>query len=132
MARLTLDEIKKEIESKNYTLIDANDYQNLQSPIRIKCPNGHLLETNLSSFRKSTFDCPVCVGEKTARFGDNEEVPPKKGYRIIALDQASHKIGISIYDNGCLVHYDWYEVVGTFEQRLKKIYSFLNSNVINK
>ena len=96
MGRLSLDEIRSIVESKHCTLISADDYKNTKSLIKIKCEKGHLIETSIEILRKPSFSCPICIGENTANFDNNTNVPEKNGYRIVALDQASHKIGVSI------------------------------------
>ncbi len=56
----------------------------------------------------------------------------KTGFRIIAIDQASQKIGISVYDDGKLVYYHLAEVTGVLGVRLAKIYRFMKEVVISE
>ena len=130
MARLNNEEITSLIAEKKFKVIDISQYKNLKSDILIECENGHRVQTNLETFRKPTFFCPSCLGNSTSDIQEN--IPEKKPgvYRIIALDQASHKIGLSIYDDGKLVYYNLIEVVGDFEVRLGKIFKMLNETII--
>ena len=130
MARLNNEEIEALLQEKHFKPIDLSLYKNLKSDITIECENGHKVITNLETFRKSTFYCPSCLGDDTNNIQD--AIPDKADgvYRIIALDQASHKIGLSIYDNGKLIYYNLIEVVGDFEIRLAKIFKMLNETII--
>jgi Holliday junction resolvasome RuvABC endonuclease subunit len=127
MAKLTIQQIESELTEKGYIPIELKNYQNTKSPIIIKCENGHLLTTNLFSFRKSTFRCPKCDGGEIKLKG----YPPiKNGYRILALDNATEQMGLSIYDDGKLVYYDLLTFKGHFDDRITKISKIVNEIMI--
>ena len=48
MARLATDKIKKELATKNFTLIDDTNYVTLNSPILIQCEKGHNIEVYIT------------------------------------------------------------------------------------
>jgi hypothetical protein len=58
-------------------------------------------------------ECPLCKEKQT--LSESKIVPKAKGvYRTIAIDQATHISGYSIYDDKKLIKY------GTFTARLDK------------
>lgn len=127
MAKLSEEKIIDEIESKGFIVLELDNYETIRSPILIKCQNNHILETNLFSFRKESFRCPKCDGGEV-KF---TSIPPEKsGYRILALDNATEKMGISIYDNGKLVYYQLLTFSGNFDSRIAKIFEVVTNVMI--
>lgn len=130
MARLSDKQIREEVSAKGFSLVDASQYKNLKSPILIKCEKGHRLETNMYSFRKSTFRCPECSGEKVNLAAFNIE---KQGERTIALDNSTQKIGLSIFDDQKLVYYILLDFSGRdYEERLLRIAEYLEDVIIDQ
>lgn len=129
MARLSKDQIQAEVKAKGFGIIDASHYDNMQSIITIQCAKGHVVETNLDTIRKPSFICPTC---ESADFKMEKptKVPVKNGYRVIAFDQATEKLGVSIYDAGKLVYYDFFHFTGDLIGRICKIRSLLEDIVI--
>ena len=133
MAKLTKPEIERELKIKNLTLkSDFEDYQNLTSMLVVECLNGHEIHTNLKTIRLSSFTCPVCVGKASKGFDTTPiTIPDKKGYRVIGFDNASHKMGVAIFDNGRLVYYHLLVFdEGTATQRLNKIRDLLENIIL--
>ncbi len=128
MGRLTLEEVQQEVQEKGFELVDFSHYTSMISPITIKCNHGHLIETNLKDFRRASFTCPVC--DKSINFINPKDVPEKKGYRIIAFDQATEKFGLSIFEDGKLIFYRLYTFSGALTSRLVKIQKFVEEIVI--
>lgn len=130
MARLTHEQIAGEVAAQGYSLVDDSNYTSLNSPITIKCPKNHLIETSLSNFRRVSFCCPLC--DKNIDFINPKAVPEKteKVNRIIAFDQATEKFGLSIFDNGKLTFYGLYNFNGDLVNRLVKIKRFIEEIVI--
>ncbi len=130
MAKLNNDVIKAEVEAKGYKLIDASGYEKLDSTIIIECSKGHKIETNLKSVRHGSFECPFCAASSFA-IEIPKGVPEKSGFRIIAFDNATEKMGMSIYDNGKLVYFDLFRFTdGILVQRLVKIQRLIEDVVI--
>lgn len=130
---LSKKEIEATIQAKGFEPVDISGYKNLSSTIEVQCHNGHRFFTDMKSVRSDKFACPHCVGESTSALSETHGVlPPKKGFRIIAIDQASQKLGISVYDDGKLVHYHLVEVTGSLSARLQKIYKFLKEVIITQ
>lgn len=130
MARLTHEQINQEVFERGYELIDDSKYTSLNSPIVVKCPHGHLVQTCLNDFRRVSFTCPIC--DKDIKFINPEAVPQKKGYRIIAFDQATEKFGLSIFEDGKLIFYSLYTFSGSMVNRLVKIKKFIQDIVIKE
>ena len=130
MAKLTHQQIADEVFSRGYELIDDTGYSNMNSRITIECPQGHLVETCLADFRKTSFTCPVC--DKDIKFVNPSAVPQKKGYRIIAFDQATERFGLSIFEDGQLIFYSLYTFSGDVTHRLVKIKKFVQDVVIKE
>lgn len=129
---LSKKEIESTIQAKGFEPVDITTYKNLSSMIQVRCNAGHVFFTDMKSVRQENFACPSCVGKATSNLGSDHLLPVKTGYRIIALDQASQKIGISVYDDGKLVYYHLVEVTGTLPIRLVKIHRFICDTIIKQ
>lgn len=128
MAKLTHQQIADELFAQGYELVDDSNYTSLNSNIIIRCPQGHLIETSLANFRRPSFTCPVC--DKDVKFVNPTVVPQKKGYRVIAFDQATENFGLSIFDDNQLVFYSLYTFSGDVVSRLTKIKKFIAEIVL--
>lgn len=119
MARLSDEQITKEITDKGFKVVDISNYQNVKTPLKIKCKHEHEIEADLFSIRKKTFRCPNCHGGEIEIL---ENPPQKKGYRVIALDNATQNMGVSIFDDGELVYFTLLKFNGTdFDKRMVRI-----------
>lgn len=131
MAKLSKTDIVKMLNDKGFQPVDIDQYQNLESPISIKCKKGHITNTTLKKARKATFKCPKCMGG-TISISASEGPPDKKGSRVIALDNASEDMGVSIFDDGELVFYTIIKYSGYFDQRLTAIFETMHEFIIPK
>lgn len=112
MARITLDTINEELASTGWKCI-SSEYKNLDSELQFNCEEGHLVCAPWKKIRKLP-ECPVCKRNKHKTNNALLVEPKKKGQkRILALDQATHLSGWSIYDGQSLIRY------GTFETNQK-------------
>ncbi len=122
MARLSLDAVKKEISELGYTY-SSGQYTNLKSVIVVKCSEGHENTTTLHDLRKKR-PCPVCsqfivTKEEEQMMAD---LPKKKGYRILALDNATKITGYAIFEDGAMIHYGIKEISSDTAQNLRIAY----------
>ena len=101
---LSKKEIEATIQAKGFDPVDISGYKNLSSSLEVRCSHGHSFFTDMKSIRSDKFVCPMCVGAATSDLSHSASIPSKSGFRIIAIDQASQKIGISVYDDGKLVY----------------------------
>lgn len=133
MAKVTSEQLDKELSEKHLSMVsDYEQYKNITSPITVQCINGHKMETNLKTIRSDSFVCNLCVGGASrGKHVSNTVVPRKSGYRIVGFDNASHNMGVAIFDNGKLVYYDLMQFdTGTTLQRLNKIRDLLEKQII--
>ena len=111
MAKITIETIQKELEGTEWQVL-SKEYKNLDSELIFLCPEGHQVYNSWKRIRTKR-ECPVC---KQNRFKEQElkvifKKPNEK--RVLALDQATHTSGWSIFSNGELLRY------GTFETKLE-------------
>lgn len=112
MARITLESINEELAPTGWKCI-STEYKNLDSELQFNCEEGHLVCATWKKIRKLQ-ECPVCKQNKHKTNNALVVEPKKKGQkRILALDQATHISGWSIYDGQTLIRY------GTFETNQK-------------
>lgn len=107
MSKITLDQINKELELFGWSCLDS-EYKNLQTPMTFKCNEGHIVETTWGKLRNKRV-CPVCVSNVKKKITNIAAVPKTGEYRILALDQSSHRTGYSIYDGKALISYGVFE-----------------------
>ncbi len=100
--KITIEEIQNRLKEKNWNLI-SDTYTNLKTNLEIECPEGHRCFLPYSKIRKGNYDCPIC--KQNQYHNNNGIVVKKKGYRILALDQASITTGWAIFDNKELVKF---------------------------
>lgn len=131
MARITIDSINNELAPYNWKCI-STEYKNLDSELQFNCEEGHLVCAPWKKVR-SHRECPVC--KQNAHKSNQPLVvePKKKGQkRILALDQATHVTGWSIYDGQTLIRYGTFSTNQTNEiARINTIKNWLLSMIEN-
>lgn len=100
--KFTYDKIKEEVESHGWKII-SKFYKNLDTELEFECPNGHHIFRPYKKLRNS-FTCPICEINNSKR-NSLLMVPPRKGYRILCLDQATYTAGWSIFDDKELIRF---------------------------
>lgn len=131
MAKLSAEKISEELRKKDFELVNCDGYENLTSFITVKCPKGHITQTNLKSFRHESYQCPEC--DKSIDFSNPTEVPDKGDkYRVIAFDQATEHFGLSIFDDGKLIYYKLFVFTGSAINRMVKIRKMIDELVIKQ
>lgn len=130
MAKIKIETIAEELAADGWKVL-STDYQNLDTEMEFLCAEGHKVYAPWKKIR-SKRDCPVC---RQNQFKQNLNVikPKMKGEnRILALDQASHITGYSIFDGPNLVSYGTFEAKETDEaKRFHEIRLWLISMVEN-
>ena len=112
MARITIDSINEELAPYGWKCI-STEYKNLDTELQFNCEEGHLVCAPWKKVRKLQ-ECPVCKQNAHKTNKPLVVEPKKKGQkRILALDQATHVTGWSIYDGQELIRY------GTFSTNQK-------------
>ena len=102
--------VLNDLEEKGWSLL-STEYKNLKTPLKMKCPEGHIVEDTFEHWRKRC-SCEQCIAGDPYKVKQNK-IPKKNSgtYRILALDAATHVTGYSVYDNGTLVGYGTYKTV---------------------
>lgn len=130
MAKIKLEDIREELKKENWEVI-SDSYKNLDTDMTFKCPEGHTVISAWKYLRNKR-TCPVC---KNNYYKEQEEkvIPKKKDTtRILALDQATHITGYSIYDDGKLVKYGIFKTdeddeIKRDKQLVEWLYSIVNN-----
>ena len=110
MARISIDEIKSSLSADGWTLV-SEKYKNLDSNLEYRCDKGHVVTAPWREIRKRRF-CPICAQDGVKIKGKINKKKPHE-YRILALDQATHITGYSVYSNRKLLD------SGVFEAKAK-------------
>ena len=130
MAKITLAQIQEALQGTGWVCNDTK-YINLKTVMSFTCPEGHLVEQTWDKMRNKRF-CPVCANNAKKKVVNIAAAPKGKAYRIIALDQSSHKTGYAIYDGLTLVSYGVYESTKASPMdRLKAACDWLDSMIAN-
>lgn len=102
MARISIEQIRKEAEDLGWSLV-SETYKNLDTEIEFKCPKGHTVITTYAVWR-GRHSCPICDNPKLEL--STKVIPKKKGVkRLLSLDQATHTTGWAIFDGNSVVKY---------------------------
>lgn len=106
---IKIEEIVKELEKSNWKLLSTK-YINLNSLMDFECPEGHKVNSTWKVMRNK-LSCPICNKNSLKSTSFNLTIPPrKKGTnRILALDQATHVSGYSIFDGKELITFGTYK-----------------------
>lgn len=107
MARITLEDVQIECKKHKWQCL-STEYTNLKTLMQFKCDEGHTVETTWEKLRDK-FICPTCKVNVKKQIVNVSGKPKTKEYRILALDQSSHKTGYAVYDGLNLVAYGVYE-----------------------
>lgn len=125
---LNQQQIKTEVEKARHKVVDASNYKNLSSFIEVECENGHRYTSSVERLRKTSV-CSMCTKDIVKL---SENAPPKKGYRIVSIDQATNNAGVSIFDDGNLVYASQRSFFGDLNTRYVDFAQFLVHEVFNQ
>ena len=131
--RLGQEELVEIAQAKGLKCLDLDAYKNLDSELQFQCGKGHTISTNFRTIRNEKFVCPQCdgmssVSDKLSRVSP----PPKKGTRIIAMDNATERAGLSVFDDGELVFFTLLRFEGETLTRLLKNRNVLEDVIIKE
>lgn len=111
MARITLDTINEELAPAGWKCV-SSEYKNLESELQFQCDEGHEVYAPWKKIRTKR-ECPICKNNKFKKLVESVKPKIRGEKRILALDQATHTTGWSIFDGDKLVRY------GTFNTEIK-------------
>ena len=103
MSKIKIEDITSELKKKGWKLLSDN-YKNLRDELIFECPEGHKVYSSWGKIRNK-FECPVCKQNQYKNQLNTIQPKKKNCKRILALDQATHLTGWSIFDNGQLIKY---------------------------
>lgn len=130
LSRQTITDI---LESKRFTCSNIDEYKNLDTILHLTCEHGHHIDATLKTVRNANFRCPYCAGNESVSDKLNGiEPPPKSGFRIIAIDNATENAGLSIFDDGKLVFYHLFHFEGDLIGRIMKNKNLIKDIIIGK
>lgn len=94
--------VKNEMEDSGWVLL-STEYKNLNSPLEMKCPEGHVQEKTFGDWRRHPV-CDKCLAGDAYKV-KRKKVPEKQPgvKRILALDAATIDAGYSLYDGNKLI-----------------------------
>lgn len=111
MARITLETINDELKDTGWKCT-STEYKNLESELCFECEEKHEVYASWKKIRTKR-DCPICKQNTFKKLVESIKPKPRGAKRILALDQATHTTGWSIFDGDQLVRY------GTFNTEIK-------------
>ena len=134
MARITLEEIAQVLAEENWKVL-STDYQNLDTEMEFMCAEGHKVFAPWKKIRTKR-ECPVCKQNRLKENKPNKKEKNKKENRVLALDQATHNTGWSVFDGNKLIKYGIFEATAKEDvERFHQVKEWLLSmieNFINK
>ena len=117
--------------SENGWKLLSTEYKNLDTPLKMICPEGHEQEQSYKEWRKH-MRCEKCFAGDPYKVKKNK-VPIKKidTYRILALDAATNITGFSLYDDSTLVSYGVYKADTNLEttERINQVKNWLKQAI---
>lgn len=128
---ISRDVVLETLAQKGFNCSNINEYKTLDTILHLSCAKGHQIDVNFRTARDSRFKCMVCEGKNslgTLAFGTKP--PVKNGKRIVAIDNATKNIGVSVFDNGKLVFHTAYEFNGEMIDRMLMNKQFLEETII--
>ena len=110
MGKLSIESIKESLEGTGWKVC-TQQYKNLSTEMLFTCPEGHEVYNTWGKLRNKLV-CPICANNEYKNIINNDTPLQKKKniLRVLALDQATHISGFSIFDGDKLVKYGLYEV----------------------
>lgn len=111
MSRITLGTIEQDLKDTGWRCVSA-EYKNLDSELQFECEEGHIVYAPWKKIRARR-ECPICKGNTFKKMVETIKPKSKSKKRVLALDQATHTTGWSIFDGEELIRY------GTFNTEIK-------------
>lgn len=130
MARISLEQINEELKEFGWKCT-STQYKNLDSELRFECEEGHEVYAPWKKIR-SRRDCPICKQNTFKKIVESVKPKTKGIKRVLALDQATHTTGWSIFDGDKLVNYGTFNTEMTDETaRINAIKNWMLSMINN-
>ena len=131
--RLSDQEIQSILAAKGFTCTNLVEYKNMDTILHLMCEHGHQIDASLHTVRNANFRCSICEGQNSISNKVNVvSVGKKQGYRIVAIDNATEKVGISVFDDGKLIYWHLFTYSGETIDRIVKNRQFLENTIIKE
>lgn len=128
MAKISIETIQQALEPEGWQLVSTT-YKNLDTPLEFKCSEGHSVYAPWGKLRNKLV-CPSCAQNYFKDQTQEIITKPRGAMRTLALDQASHITGWSIFDDQNLVRYGAFSVADGDEiERFHKVKEWLISMI---
>lgn len=114
MAKIIIEDIKKEVESKGWKLL-STEYKNLKEDMEFECPEGHTVFSSWEKGRKN-LSCPLCIQNPYKELSIKIPQKAKDTRRVFALDQSTKITGWSIFDDDKLISYGIFKTEDTKDE----------------
>lgn len=107
MPKINIESIKQELSNIGWQ-IKTEQYTNLKTEMEFICNEGHTVFSTWERIRQKAV-CPIC--EKNIFKDPKMIIIPKQAgkTRVLALDQATHITGWSVFDGDNLIQYGIYK-----------------------
>ena len=99
MSRITKESIQEHLSQYGLTFT-GETYQNLDTAIEVQCDKGHFFKETFRNLRKTPI-CPVCADSPFKETVSH--IKKKKGFRLLAFDQATVTTGWALFEGHELV-----------------------------
>lgn len=83
--KLTYEQVKERIEARGWQLL-SEEYKNARTKLKMKCPNGHIVEKTLDNFNNSS--CRECQKKTHEQI---EQELAKEGYKLLSKYKNVHE-----------------------------------------
>lgn len=101
--------VRNHLEESGWSLT-SEEYINLESPLKMKCPKGHEQEKSYGEWRKRQI-CEQCLAGDPYKIKQKQVPEKKEGVdRVLALDAATIDSGYALYDGNQLVTFGVFHV----------------------
>lgn len=107
MSKIRLEDIQASAAEHGWKVL-SDEYKNLDTQMTFECSEGHKVYAPWKRIREK-FECPSCKGLGGRLHTDEVKPKPKDSFRVLALDQATHVTGFSVFDNKELTRYGVFE-----------------------
>lgn len=120
----------------NGLVLLSDKYVNLNTPLEVQCDKGHIFHETWKKLRETPI-CPYCA--EAANASRETHILKKKGYRVLAIDQATVNSGWALYETGKLIghgvihiaeKYDTIERISQVNQEVKRRITEYNPDIV--
>ena len=112
--------------------LKSTEYINLDTPLILECPFGHIVEYSYKQIRnKKKLECVICKSQPKKKF-QIKDVPIKGGYRILSLDNSTKITGWAVFEDDKLIRYGHFTCKGDdFHLRISQTKCLIASLIEN-